>query len=64
MAVEVISRGMGDAPMLPGLLAPIPADHDSASVTADGACNTRKCRDATAGRGVRAVMPPCRNGGP
>ena len=45
-AVEVTSSDVGDAPMLPGLLAQIPADQDIASVTADGAYDTRKCHDA------------------
>ena len=57
--VEVTSSDVGDAPMLPELLAQIPADQDIASVTApsrgfqtsrcratDGAYDTRKCHDA------------------
>ena len=36
-AVEITSSDVGDAPMLPELLAQIPADRDIASVTADGA---------------------------
>jgi hypothetical protein len=58
-AVEVTSSDVGDAPMLPELLARIAADQDIASVTApshglqanrcratDGAYDTRKCHDA------------------
>jgi hypothetical protein len=57
--VEVTGSDVGDAPMLPELLAQIPADQDIASVTAhshglpanrcratDGAYDTRKCHDA------------------
>ena len=55
---------MGDAPMLPELLAQNPADQAIASVTADGAYDTRKCHDAVAERGAQAVMPPRRNAKP
>ena len=41
-AVEVNSSDIGDAPMLSELLAQIPADQHIASVTADGAYDTRK----------------------
>ena len=37
--------------MLPELLSQIPPDQKIASVTADGACDTRKCHDAIAERG-------------
>jgi Transposase DDE domain len=63
-AVEVISSDIGDAPMLPELLAQIPADQDIASVTADGAYDTRKCHDAIAERGAHAVIPPRKNAKP
>ena len=35
-----------------------------ASVTADGACDTRKCQDAVVGRGAHAVILPCKNAKP
>ena len=60
-AVEVTSSDIGDAPMLPELLSQIPADQDIASVTADGAYDTRKCHDAIAERGAHAVIPPRKN---
>ena len=60
-AVEVTGSGVGDAPMLPGLLAQIPADEPIALVTADGACDGRACRDAIAHRGADAIIPPRRN---
>ena len=63
-AVEFIASDIGDAPMLPELLAQIPADQEIASVTADGACDTRKCHDAIAERGACAVIPPRRNAKP
>ena len=64
LPVEVTSSDIGDAPMLPELLAQIPADQDIASVTADGAYDTRKCHDAIAERGANAVIPPRKNAKP
>ncbi len=63
-AVEVTSSDVGDAPMLPELLDQIPPDQEIASVTADGACDTRKCHDAIADRGAAAVIPPRKNAKP
>ena len=63
-AVEVTSSDVGDAPMLPELLAQIAADQDIASVTADGAYDTRKCHDAIADRGAAAIIPPRKNAKP
>jgi len=63
-AVEVTSSDIGDAPMLPELLAQIAADQDIASVTADGAYDTRKCHDAIADRGAAAIIPPRKNAKP
>ena len=63
-AVEVTSSEVGDAPMLPELLSQIPPDQEIASVTADGAYDTRKCHDAIAERGAAAVIPPRRNAKP
>ena len=50
--------------MLPELLSQIPADQEIASVTADGAYDTRKCHDAIAERGADAVIPPRKNAKP
>jgi hypothetical protein len=64
--VEVTSSNVGDAPMLPDLLVQIPAEEEIATVTADGAYDTRACHDAIAARdaaafghsfGPVAVMP-------
>jgi hypothetical protein len=63
-AVEVTSSDVGDAPMLPELLSQIPPHQEIASVTADGAYDTRKCHDAIAERGADAVIPPRRNAKP
>ncbi len=60
-AIEVTSDAIGDAPMLPELLAQIPADELIASVSADGAYDTRGCLDAIAKRGAQAVIPPRQN---
>ncbi|APG46599.1 transposase, IS4 family (plasmid) [Phaeobacter porticola] len=60
-AAEVTTSNVGDAPMLPELLAQMPSDQDSGSVTADGAYDTRKCPDAIAARGAGAVIPPRKN---
>jgi hypothetical protein len=57
-AVEVTGSDLGDAPRLPDLLSQIPPDQEIASVTADGAYDTRKCHDAIAERGADAVIPP------
>jgi hypothetical protein len=63
-AIEVTSSDIGDAPMLPELLDQIALHHDVASVTADGAYDTRKCHEAIADRGAAAVIPPWRNAKP
>lgn len=46
---------------LPGRIAP---HHEVASVTADGAYDTRKCHDAIAARGAAAIIPPRKNAKP
>ena len=63
-AVEVTTSNVGDAPMLPELLAQIPSAQDLGSVTADGAYDTRKCHDAIAARGAHAIIPPRKNAKP
>ena len=50
--------------MLPALLDQIPPDQEIASVTADGAFDTRKCHDAIAARGAAAIIPPRKNARP
>ena len=63
-AVEITGSGVGDAPMLPGLLSQIPEGEPIASVTADGAYDSRACHDAIADRGAEAIIPPRRNAKP
>ena len=63
-SVEVTGSHIGDAPVLPDLLSQVPAHETIGSVTADGACDTRKCHDAIADRGAHAVIPPRRKARP
>lgn len=63
-AAEFTTSDVGDAPLLPELIDQIPADQEIASVTADGAFDTRKCHDAIAACGAAAIIPPRRNGKP
>lgn len=60
--VEFTSSREGDSPVLPGLLAQIPADQPIGTVTADGAYDTRTCHTAIAERGGTAIIPIRRNG--
>lgn len=57
-AAEFTTSEIGDAPMLPELLDQIPPGQEIATVTADGAFDTRKCHDAIAARGAAAIIPP------
>ena len=63
-ATEFTTSEIGDAPMLPELLDQIPLEHESGSVTADGAFDARKCHDAIATRGAAAIIPPRQNAKP
>ena len=63
-AAEFTTSDVGDAPMLPELLDQIPPDQEIATVTADGAFDTRKCHDAIAARGAAAIIPPRKNAKP
>ena len=63
-AIEVTSNAIGDAPVLPDLLAQIPANEPISSVGGDGAYDTKKCHAAIAGRNAAAVIPVRRNGRP
>lgn len=60
-AVEMTGNEIGDAPVLPMLLEQIPQDEDIASVTADGAYDTRRSHDTIAERGAQAIIPPRKN---
>ncbi|GHE04211.1 hypothetical protein GCM10008024_30640 [Allgaiera indica] len=61
-AVEFTSSRQGDSSLLPDLLAQIPEDEEIATVTGDGAYDTRRCRTAIIERGADAVIPIRRNG--
>ena len=63
-AAEFTTSDVGDAPMLPELLDQISPDQEIASVTADGAFDTRKCHDVIAARGAAAIIPPRKNAKP
>ncbi len=63
-AIEVTTNATGDAPVLPDLLAQIPADEQISSVVGDGAYDTKKCHAAIAERGAEAIIPVRRNGRP
>lgn len=63
-AVEITGSNIGDAPILPELLDQIEADQGIASVTADGAYDTRKCHEAIAARKAAAAIPPRKNAKP
>lgn len=60
-AIEVTDNSVGDAPMLPELLGQIPPDEPIASVSGDGAYDTKACHAAIVARGAQAVIPPRKN---
>lgn len=61
-AVEFTSSRAGDSPVLPDLLAQIPADQPIATITGDGAYDPRACHTAIVERGATAIIPIRRNG--
>lgn len=63
-AVGVTSSNVGGAPMLEDLLRQIPCDEPIASVSTDGAYDTKGCHAAIALRGAQAIIPTRRNGKP
>nr|WP_011997478.1 IS5-like element ISPa35 family transposase [Pseudomonas aeruginosa]CAO91762.1 transposase [Pseudomonas aeruginosa] len=60
-AIEVTDNRIGDAPMLPELLTQIPATETVATVSGDGAYDTKACHAAIAARGAAAVIPTRKN---
>jgi hypothetical protein len=61
-AVGITGSNRGDARVSPHLLSQIPRDQEIGLMTADGACDTRRCHNAIADRGAfrssrRAEMP-------
>jgi len=60
-AMEVTDNSIGDAPVLPALLHQIPADERIASVSGDGAYDTKDCHEAIALRSAHAIIPTRKN---
>lgn len=63
-AAEITAGNVGDASVLPEMLAQIPSDRNIGSVTVDGAYGTRKCDDAIAARVAQPVISPRKNAQP
>ena len=63
-AMEVTDNSSGDAPVRPALLGQIPADEKIASVSGDGAYDTKDCHEAIALREAHAIIPTCKNAKP
>ena len=63
-AIEITDNAIGDAPMLPELLAQIPEDEPLHSVSADGAYDTKACHEAIASRQAAASSPTRKNAKP
>ncbi len=61
-AVEFTPSREGDSPVLPDLLDQIAKFEDIGTVTADGACDTRRCHSAIIALGGTALIPIRRNG--
>jgi hypothetical protein len=63
-AAEMTDHRHGDGEILPDLLAQVPEGEEIASVTGDGAYDTRSAYEAAAGRNAALLVPPRRNGKP
>lgn len=63
-AIEVTSNAVGDAQVLPDLIAQIPDDEVLISVHGDGAYDTKGCYVAIAQRNAAAIIPTRKNGQP
>ncbi len=63
-AIEVTGNKVGDAPMLPELLSQIPPKERIASVSGDGAYDTKGCHEAIAKRKAKAAIPTRKNAKP
>jgi hypothetical protein len=61
-AVEFTPSSDGDGPILPELLGQIPEDEQIGTVTADGACDTRRCHAAIIERQAIPIIPIRKNG--
>jgi len=63
-AIEVTDNATGDAPMPPWLLDQIAQSDTIASVSGDGAYDTKGCHEAIARRGAQAIIPTRKNAKP
>lgn len=63
-AVEFTPSRDGDSPVLPDLLDQIPEEEPIGTVTADGACDTRRCHAAIIDRQAVPIIPIRKNGRP
>jgi len=63
-AVEFTPSSDGDSPVLPELLDQIPEGEQIATVTADGAYDTRRCHAAIIDRQATPIIPIRKNGRP
>ena len=63
-AMEVMDNSVGDAPVPPALLGQISADERIASVSGDGAYDTKDCHEAIALRAAHAIIPTRKNAKP
>ncbi|GLR11221.1 hypothetical protein GCM10007907_00110 [Chitinimonas prasina] len=63
-AIEVTGNSVGDTPVLPDLLAQIPADEAITSLVTDGAYDTKRCHRTITERGAEAIIPVRTNGRP
>jgi hypothetical protein len=60
-AIEVTDNATGDAPMMACSLEQISLDESIASVSGDGAYDTKGCHEAIARRGAHAIIPTRKN---
>jgi hypothetical protein len=63
-AMEVTDNSISDAPVLPALLDQIPVDEKIASVSGDGAYDTKDCHETIGLRAAQAIVPTCKNAKP
>lgn len=63
-AITVTDNSIGDAPALPELLSQIPLAEKIATVSGDGAYDTKGCHEAIALRQAEAVIPTRKNARP
>jgi hypothetical protein len=63
-AMEVTDSSIGGALVVPALLNQIPADERIASVSGNGAYDTKDCYQAIASRAAHAIIPTRKNAKP